>query len=40
MRCLTATGIFEAVAENVYKHNIFSIAYLDDTAEVEFFKLW
>jgi len=39
MRILTATGILRAVAENVYAHTRFSLAYLDGS-EVDFFELW
>ena len=39
MRILTATRILRAVAENVYAHTRFSLAYLDGS-EVDFFELW
>jgi hypothetical protein len=39
MRNLTATGIFKSVAEDVYAHTRFSLAYLD-APETDFYTLW
>jgi hypothetical protein len=39
MRVLGATGILNAVAEDIYAHTRFSLAYINGM-EVDFFTLW
>jgi hypothetical protein len=39
LRMLSATGILEAVGEDVFAHTRFSLAYIEGS-EVDFFTLW